>query len=488
MRKVVILVVILGLLAAAVPVFAAPRSDTTYTVQPGDNLYRIGLRFGVSWVQIAQRNGISNPNLIFVGQQLIIPGATGEPQQPQQPQPQQPQQPQPQQPPSGGGAYTVRAGDTLWGISRRFGTTVQAIKSANGLVSDLIRVGQVLTVPGATGGPPVQPTQAPPPGQPQPQPPPPSSGGSFELGGQVAAFSRPDLMRYAGMYWVKQQIRWAPGADPNGAAGMINNAHNQGFKILISILGDPIHLSGGANYANYAQFVGGVAALGADAIEVWNEANIDREWPAGQISPAAYVNLLRQAYTQIKSRNPNTLVVAGAPAPTGFFGGCSGAGCDDAPYIAGIAANGGLAYADCVGMHYNEGILPPSARSGDPRGNSGHYTRYLGAMSDTYWSAIGGQRKLCMTEIGYLSDEGYPSLESTAPGFAWATNVTVANQAQWLAEAFTLMRNSGRFRMMIVFNVDFTTYGADPQAGYAIIRPGGACPACDSLRAVTGGR
>ena len=40
---------------------------------------------------------------------------------------------------------------------------------------------------------------------------------------------------------------------------------------------------------------------------------------------------------------------------------------------------------------------------------------------------------------------------------------------------------------MIVFNVDFTVYGDDPQAGFAIIRPGGACPACDSLHAVTGG-
>jgi len=41
---------------------------------------------------------------------------------------------------------------------------------------------------------------------------------------------------------------------------------------------------------------------------------------------------------------------------------------------------------------------------------------------------------------------------------------------------------------MIIWNVDFTRYDDDPMAGYAIIRPGGACPACDALRAVTGGR
>jgi hypothetical protein len=43
-------------------------------------------------------------------------------------------------------------------------------------------------------------------------------------------------------------------------------------------------------------------------------------------------------------------------------------------------------------------------------------------------------------------------------------------------------------RLMIVFNVDFTEYGADPQGGYAIIRPNGTCGGCDTLRQVTGGR
>ncbi len=36
---------------------------------------------------------------------------------------------------------------------------------------------------------------------------------------------------------------------------------------------------------------------------------------------------------------------------------------------------------------------------------------------------------------------------------------------------------------MIVWNVDFTGYGSDPQAGYAMIRPDGSCPACEALAA-----
>jgi len=36
-------------------------------------------------------------------------------------------------------------------------------------------------------------------------------------------------------------------------------------------------------------------------------------------------------------------------------------------------------------------------------------------------------------------------------------------------------------RMMIVWNIDFQNYGADPMAGFAIIRPDGSCPACSAL-------
>ncbi len=101
-----------------------------------------------------------------------------------------------------------------------------------------------------------------------------------------------------------------------------------------------------------------------------------------------------------------------------------------------------------------------------------------------YYNAFG--RKVCFTELGYLSPEGYPSLSSTAPSFAWAENTTVAQQAAWLAEAAAISINSGKVRLMIVFNVDFDYYGADPQAGYAIIRKGGGCPACDTLGTVMG--
>ena len=302
----------------------------------------------------------------------------------------------------------------------------------------------------------------------------------FSYGGHVDGFGEyaVNQMRRAGMTWTKRQWRYYSGQNPGDAAGLIADAHAKGFRILLGIVGVPEEVNNPGYFEQFAAFVGGVAAQGADAIEVWNEMNIDREWPAGSIDPGRYTEMLRLAYNAIKAANPNTLVISGAPAPTGFFGGCSPNGCDDAPYIAGMARAGAARYADCIGLHYNEGIVGPTATSGDPRGSSGFYTRYFYGMLNTYSRAFGGAKPLCFTELGYLTGEGYPPLPG---GFAWAQNVTVAQQAAWLDQAVSLSAQSGKVRLLIIWNVDFTQYGDDPMAGYAIIRPGGACPACEAL-------
>ena len=297
----------------------------------------------------------------------------------------------------------------------------------------------------------------------------------FEYGGHVNAFGSNAInqMHHAGMTWVKRQVQAF-----QDYSAPINEAHANGFRILLGIVGSGGSVGDDGYLNQYAQSVAAAAAQGADAIEVWNEPNIDHEWASGQISPQRYTEMLRLAYTAIKAANPNTLVISAAPAPTGYFGGCSGVGCDDNQFIAGMAKAGAANYMDCIGVHYNEGILPPTQTSGDPRGSSSYYTRYYSGMVNTYYNAFGGKRKLCFTEFGYLTPEGYPPL----PGaFGWAQNVTVADQASWLAQAISLASRSGKVRLFIIWNIDFTQYDADPQAGYAIIRPGGGCPTCDAL-------
>lgn len=103
-----------------------PEPDTgtiTYTVQAGDSLWLIARRYGTTVNAIRQENGLTS-DVLQIGQVLRIPVS---------------EIPYVE--------YTVRAGDTLWQLSRRYGTTVEAIKQANGLTGDILQIGQVLRIP-----------------------------------------------------------------------------------------------------------------------------------------------------------------------------------------------------------------------------------------------------------------------------------------------------------------------------------------------------
>jgi hypothetical protein len=300
---------------------------------------------------------------------------------------------------------------------------------------------------------------------------------ALELGGQTATFDHVALMRQAGMTWAKLQIKWQPGARGSDVSTRIDEARQYGFKVLLSITGPAF--PDAIDYDAYVRYLAEAARFNPDAIEVWNEQNLAREWPVGQISGANYVNnMLAPAYNAIKAANPDVMVISGALSPTGYFGGCQPEGCDDITFFEGMMEAGGYYYMDCVGVHFNSGATSPYDTRGHPAdGGDHHYTWYYQGTADAY--DFLGLRPLCFTELGYVSPEGYGEI---AGNFAWAADTSVAEQARWLAETVSLARQSGNVRLIVVFNVDFDYYGPDdPQAGYAIVRPGGVCPACQSL-------
>ncbi len=131
MRRILTLGIALALgLALAAPVFA--QSSTVHIVRPGENLFRIALRYGVTVDALAAANGLSNVSRIYVGQRLVIPtgGSTGSP------------------PPSSG-VHIVQRGENLFRIALRYGITYQALAAANGIVNpNRVYVGQRLVMPG----------------------------------------------------------------------------------------------------------------------------------------------------------------------------------------------------------------------------------------------------------------------------------------------------------------------------------------------------
>jgi len=127
----------------------AQAAVNVHTVEPGDTVRSIAETYGVSSETVLAANSLDNPDLLRIGQDLLVPSVDG-------------------------ALHTVRSGETLHDIAEAYGVSSDAVLSANSLTDpDLLRVGSVLVVPGdhplTMGATPQQAARA---AQPAPPPPP----------------------------------------------------------------------------------------------------------------------------------------------------------------------------------------------------------------------------------------------------------------------------------------------------------------------------
>ncbi len=317
--------------------------------------------------------------------------------------------------------------------------------------------------------------------------------------------------------WVKMQVRWDDLEKEPGQIywdvldGAVNEACEHGLRVMLSVVAAPhwTHANpmpapeGQAappdDYQQYANFLAALIDRYAgkiQAIEVWNEENLEREWntPSG-ISPTEYVKMLGLAYNTIKAKDPRLIVIAGALSPTGVNL-ASDTGrpivVDDATYLTQFVQAGGLNYADCIGAHSNGTNLPPDADAYNPPGtaegkafrgpwDNPHYSYSLRSQVETYAKILNGQKQLCVTEFGYASamDGQY------RPGFEFAADVSEQQQAEYLVAAFNWMRASGQVKLAFLFNLDYGPKGGDPATDdnvlFSLMSKTGFRPAFDAL-------
>ena len=108
--------------------YIAPTGSNYYTVKSGDSLWSISKKFGITVDELKQANNLTS-NLLSIGQNLLIPTKESE---------------------TTTDEYIVQKGDTLYGIANKFNTTVDNLKSINNLTTDSLSIGQVLKLPSTT--------------------------------------------------------------------------------------------------------------------------------------------------------------------------------------------------------------------------------------------------------------------------------------------------------------------------------------------------
>jgi len=323
------------------------------------------------------------------------------------------------------------------------------------------------------------------------------------------------------MNWVKQQVRWdhfspEPGVmDWSGYDAMVDAANERGLKVMMSVVGAP-QWSRSYFDANpeaappddltlYTDFLGELVDRykgRIHAIEVWNEQNLDREWDTAEgVKAAAYVEMLRLSYQAIKSRDSSIIVISGALSPVGASATDPANAnrviyMDDFQYFQQMIDAGFLDFADCIGAHHNginmppdvawdEGYNDPTAGFRGPFDNPDHSWSFKSTLWGYHDMAknAGYNKPLCVTEFGWATTEG---LGGTPPGFEFANDNTLAEQAEWDVQAFQLMREWGFVHLAFLWNLDYSYKGGvgatDPNAPYSVLDlQGAARPAYSAL-------
>ena len=291
--------------------------------------------------------------------------------------------------------------------------------------------------------------------------------------------------------WVKQQVRWdlmelEPGKiDWSLLDFVMPRAQKFGIKMLLSIASAPewarepeVFLGRHGPPADPQTFANFVAEIikrypgMVQAVEVWNEPNLDREWTSVQgLSADHYVALLRTTYEAVKSIDPGIIVISGALSPTGVDDGSSAI--YDLKYMEQLIRAGMLDWADCVGAHHNGYNVSPDYRyldiPDDPTAifkgpfENPHPSWSFRSTLEGYVHRIrtaGSDANLCVTEFGWPSAE---DLDGARQGFEFALDNTLEEQAQWISKAMTNMEEWDFVWLAFIWNFNF-----GPQAGYDI--------------------
>lgn len=307
-----------------------------------------------------------------------------------------------------------------------------------------------------------------------------------------------NLLKQLGFGWAKQQIRWEFAEPEPGAIqwqemdSIVDAMHGNGINLMFSVVTAPAWTrpnlggTGGPpeDFQLFANFLGAIAGRycgRVQAIEVWNEQNLRREWEGFPLEPASYMDLLKRSYNAIKAACPSMLVISGAPTPAGY----SDVAYDDIDYLRGMYQHGLKQYSDGVGIHPSGFANPPSVTFEDWQAGRYDAPSHVNHRSFYFLSTLRESRRV-MEEFGdvnkrlWPTEFGWGSTPNPFPGYEYQVRIDEATQARWIVESFQIMANSGYVAVPMLWNLN---YPRDTEMGaFSVV----GRPAFDALRAMMG--
>jgi hypothetical protein len=310
-----------------------------------------------------------------------------------------------------------------------------------------------------------------------------------------------------GVKWIKVQLPWRDmqpnGPDERGTEFFrrieqhLEEASRRNFNVMVSVVkapawarsnqtedGPPDDPNALARFITiiFEEFNAGLQrpTIGdyIDAVEIWNEPNLIREWQGTlPFTGAGYMRLFEPAYRAVRAYSPDITVIVAGLAPTGNSEGSV----DDTEFLRQMYAAGLGNFRDVViGAHpYGWGNAPDARCCGDRGWDDNPHFFYLETL-DAYreiMNANGHQDvQMWITEFGYASWDGYP-LDPPQPWMAFNSRW---QQGGYTIRAIQLAQERGDIGVKILWNLNFAVLsglitGRDERAAYSMLVPGGGC-------------
>lgn len=213
-----------------------------------------------------------------------------------------------------------------------------------------------------------------------------------------------------------------------------------------------------------------------DAIEIWNEPNLRREWTGSRpINGASYMELFRVAYDSIRAYSPHLVLITAGLAPTGNH---SGVSVDDRAFLRQMYQAGLGRYSDVkIGVHPYGWGNPPDflcCNNVDGQGWDDQPQFFFRQTIRDYAAiiaAFGHRAQMWVTEFGWATWEDFP----TEPPDPWMTYNSALDQRDYTMRAFQLGQARADIGVMILWNLSYaeerTVYDRIELAGYSILYP-----------------